>query len=112
MIKDDKKNIPAIYRDKRRRLFVDESRAEALGFVFSITKKSNFAKTSKDQRKRKNSPSQEKALGSISNTKERTSPKTSKEQRKRKNLPSQEGGIRFCLKHQRKNVPQNLKRTT
>ncbi|KAK4716414.1 hypothetical protein R3W88_014752 [Solanum pinnatisectum] len=65
----------------------------ALGFVFSITKESNFAKTSKDQRKRKNSPSQEKALGSVSNTKERTSPKTSKEQHKRKNLPSQEGGL-------------------
>ncbi|XP_049395825.1 sister chromatid cohesion protein PDS5 homolog D-like isoform X1 [Solanum stenotomum] len=115
--KDDKKNIPARYRDKRRTLSVDESGAEALGFVFSITKESNFAKTSKDQRRRKNSPSQEKALGSVSNTKGRTSPKTSKEQRKRKNLPSQEalGSVSNTKEktspktskeqHKRKNLP-------
>ncbi|XP_015161646.1 uncharacterized protein [Solanum tuberosum] len=115
--KDDKKNIPARYRDKRRRLSVDESGAEALGFVFSITKESNFAKTSKDQRRRKNSPSQEKELGSVSNTKERTSPKTSKDQRRRKNSPSQEKALgsvsntkektspKTSKEHKRKNLP-------
>ncbi|XP_059297122.1 uncharacterized protein LOC132050083 isoform X3 [Lycium ferocissimum] len=56
--KDDKKNVPARYRDKRRRSSFEESGAEALGSVFSITKESNFAKTSEEQCKRKNSPSQ------------------------------------------------------
>ncbi|XP_006341687.1 uncharacterized protein [Solanum tuberosum] len=106
--KDDKKNIPARYRDKRRRLSVDESGAEALGFVFSITKESNFAKTSKDQRRRKNSPSQEKALGSVSNTKEKTSPKTSKEH-KRKNLPSQEEALGSVSIIKQSNFPKSSK---
>ncbi|MCE5165949.1 hypothetical protein HAX54_013381, partial [Datura stramonium] len=57
--KDNKKIVPARYRDKRRRSSVDESGAEALGSVFSITKESNFAKTSKEQRRGKNLPSQE-----------------------------------------------------
>ncbi|KAG5606693.1 hypothetical protein H5410_028185, partial [Solanum commersonii] len=82
--KNDKKNIPARYRDKK---------TEALGFVFSITKESNFAKTSKDQRERKNSPSQKKALeealGSVT-IKQSNFPKSSKEKHKRKNPPSQE----------------------
>nr|XP_004236455.1 uncharacterized protein LOC101253678 isoform X1 [Solanum lycopersicum] len=107
--KDDKKNIPATYCDKRRRLSVNESGDEALGFVFSITKESNFAKTSKDQRKRKSSPSQEKALGSVSNSKERTSPKTSKEQRKRKNLPSQEEALGSVSNTKERTSPKTSK---
>ncbi|KAJ8562372.1 hypothetical protein K7X08_011663 [Anisodus acutangulus] len=68
--KDDKKNLPAIYRDRKRWSSVEESGPEALGSVFSITKealdpvpitkKSNFPETSKKQRKRKNYLSQEK----------------------------------------------------
>ncbi|TMW96268.1 hypothetical protein EJD97_007658 [Solanum chilense] len=108
--KDDKKNIPATYCDKRRRLSVNESGDEALGFVFSITKESNFAKTSKDQRKRKSSPSQEKALGSVSNTKERTSPKTSKEQRERKNLPSPEEALGSVSIIKHSNFPKSSKK--
>ncbi|XP_055825443.1 sister chromatid cohesion protein PDS5 homolog D-like isoform X2 [Solanum dulcamara] len=107
--KDDKKNVPAKYRDKRQRLSVDESGAEALDFVFTITKESN-AKTSKDQRKRKNSPSQEKALGSVSNTKERNSSKTSKEQRKRKNSPSQEEVLGSISITKKSNFPKTSKK--
>ncbi|XP_060205202.1 sister chromatid cohesion protein PDS5 homolog C-like isoform X2 [Lycium barbarum] len=112
--KDEKKNVPASYHDKRWRSSVPESGAEALGSVFSITKESNFAKTSKEQRKRKNSaeakesnfpttseeqrkrkssPSQEEALGSVSITKKSNFFKTSKKQRKRKNSLSQEEAL-------------------
>ncbi|XP_059303537.1 sister chromatid cohesion protein PDS5 homolog C-like isoform X5 [Lycium ferocissimum] len=112
--KDEKKNVPASYHDKRWRSSVPESGAEALGSVFSITKESNFAKTSKEQRKRKNSPeakesnfpktseeqrkrksslSQEEALGSVSITKKSNFFKTSKKQRKRKKSLSQEEAL-------------------
>ncbi|KAJ8562371.1 hypothetical protein K7X08_011662 [Anisodus acutangulus] len=87
--KDDKKNLPAIYRDKRRRSSVEESGPEALGSVFSITKERNFANTYKEQCKRKNSPSQKEALGSVSNTKESNFLNTYEEQHKRKSSPSQ-----------------------
>ncbi|XP_060171101.1 sister chromatid cohesion protein PDS5 homolog C-like [Lycium barbarum] len=53
-----KKNVSARYRDKRPWSSVEESGAEALGSV-SISEQSNFPKTSKEKRKRKNSPSQE-----------------------------------------------------
>nr|XP_016499956.1 PREDICTED: uncharacterized protein LOC107818446 isoform X3 [Nicotiana tabacum] len=87
--KGDKKNLPASYRDRRRRSSVKESGIEALASL-SITSKSNFANTSKGQRKKENSSSQEEALGSLSITKESNFSKTSKEQHKRKNSPSQE----------------------
>ncbi|XP_060175855.1 uncharacterized protein LOC132606398 isoform X2 [Lycium barbarum] len=99
--KDDKKNEPARYRDKRRRSSFEESGAElnqtALGSVFSITKESNFAKTFEEQCKRKSPPSQKEAFVSVSNTKESNFLKTSKEQRKRKSSPSNEECDRATL---------------
>ncbi|KAJ8553607.1 hypothetical protein K7X08_024285 [Anisodus acutangulus] len=108
--KDDKKNVSARYHDKRRRSSVEESGAETLGSVFSITKESNFAKTSKEQRKRKNSPSQEEALGSVSNTKGSNFPKTSEEQRKRKSSPSQEEALGSVSITKKINFPKTSKK--
>ncbi|WMV30612.1 hypothetical protein MTR67_023997 [Solanum verrucosum] len=62
-----------------------------------------------DQRERKNSPSQEKSLGFVSNTKERTSPKTSKEQHKKKNLPSQEKALGFVSNAKERTSPKTSK---
>ncbi|KAK4370028.1 hypothetical protein RND71_009503 [Anisodus tanguticus] len=87
--KDDKENLPAIYRDKRRRSSVEESGPEALGSV-SSTKESNFLNTYEEQQKRKSSPSQKEALDPVSITKQINFPETSKKQRKRKNYLSQE----------------------
>ncbi|CAN4088531.1 unnamed protein product [Withania somnifera] len=87
--KEDKKNVPARCRDKKRQLSVDESGTEALGSV-SNTKESNISKTSNEQHKIKNSPSQEEAKDSVSITKKSSFPKTSKNQPKRKNFLSQE----------------------
>ncbi|KAF3665366.1 putative protein transport protein Sec61 subunit beta-like [Capsicum annuum] len=108
--KEDKKNVPAGCRDKRRRLSVDESGAEALGTVLSITKESHNAKTFKEQRKRKSSPSQEKALGSASNTKESNFPQTSKEQLKRKNSPSQEEAMGSVSITKKSSLPKTSKK--
>ncbi|CAN4086419.1 unnamed protein product [Withania somnifera] len=108
--KEDKKNVPARCCDKRRRLSVDESGAEALGSGLSITKESNFAKTFKEQRKRKSSPSQEKALGSVSNTKESNFSKTSKEQHRRKNSPSQEEAIDSVSSTKKRSFPKTSKK--
>ncbi|KAK4362171.1 hypothetical protein RND71_017412 [Anisodus tanguticus] len=107
---DDKKNVSARYHDKRRRSSVEESGAETLGSVFSITKESNFAKTSKEQRKRKNSPSQEEALGSVSNTKGSNFPKTSEEQCKRKSSPSQEEALGSVSITKKINFPKTSKK--
>ncbi|MCD7471004.1 hypothetical protein HAX54_011267 [Datura stramonium] len=81
-----------------------------VGSVFSITKESNpFAKT-KEQRRGKNLPSQENALGSVSNTKESNFPETSKEQRKRKNSPSQEKEWGSFSITKKRNFPKTSKK--
>ncbi|KAJ8562368.1 hypothetical protein K7X08_011659 [Anisodus acutangulus] len=108
--KDDKKNLPAIYRDKRRRSSVEESGPEALGSVFSITKERNFANTYKEQCKRKNSPSQKEALGSVSNTKESNFLNTYEEQQKRKSSPSQKEALDPVPITKQSNFPETSKK--
>ncbi|XP_075112728.1 sister chromatid cohesion protein PDS5 homolog D-like isoform X2 [Nicotiana tabacum] len=106
--KGDKKNLPASYRDRRRGPSVKESGIEALA-SHSITNKSNFANTSKGQRKKENSSSQEEALGSLSITKENNFSKTSKKQHKRKNSPSQEEALDSVSITKKRTLPKASK---